>query len=265
MTDKTRDELEANTKEAMKITAGKRKDLKSTFGVYKEHLTDQMKGVTPPPLAKAIDQNNTITKLPEPDKKTVREPHIFSCIESRKSRRKYSPEPLSLAELSYLLWATQGVRKTFNHKTHALRTVPSAGARHPFETYLAVNHVDSLEPGLYRYLPFDNSLEYLGAVEDLENKLIEAALDQVFAGKCAVSFIWTVIPYRTEWRYTVKSSKIILLDAGHMAQNLYTACESIHCGTCAIGAYDQKKMDDLIGVDGEEEFTIYLSPVGKYS
>ncbi len=265
MSDDRMNELETNTAEAIKITMGKRKDMKSTFGVYKEHLTDQMKGVTPPPLSKIAGKKNKIIKLPEPEKKTVLETHIFNCIESRKSRRKFSPEPLSVAELTYLLWATQGVRKTFSHNTHALRTVPSAGARHPFETYLAVNSIEGLEPGLYRYLPFENSLEYLEAIEQMEEKLIEGALDQVFAGQCAVSFIWTVIPYRTEWRYTVKSSKIILLDAGHMAQNLYMACESINCGTCAIGAYDQKKMDDLLGIDGEEEFTIYLSPVGKYS
>jgi SagB-type dehydrogenase family enzyme len=265
MSDDRMQELEANTEEANRITLNKRKDLKSTFGVYKEHLTDQMKGVTPPLLCKAVDKNNAIIKLPEPEKTTVLESHIFNCIESRKSRRKFSLKSLSLAELTYLLWATQGVRKTFNHNTHALRTVPSAGARHPFETYLAINSVDGLEPGLYRYLPFDNSLEFIGVKEDMKEKLIDGALDQAFAGQCAVSFIWTVIPYRTEWRYTVKSSKIILLDAGHMAQNLYMACESINCGTCAIGAYDQKKMDDLLGVDGEEEFTIYLSPVGKYS
>lgn len=263
MSEITINELNENTEEANRITLNHRKDMKSSFGVYKEHLTDQVKGITPPPLTKKPGEGNPIIKLPEPQNSTVQQPDIFQCIESRKSRRKFSTESLSLAELSYLLWATQGVRKTFSHNIHALRTVPSAGARHPFETYLAINHVEDTEQGLYRYMPFENSLEFLGNPEDLESRLTDGALGQVFAGQCAASFIWTVIPYRTEWRYTVKSSKIILLDAGHLAQNLYLACESINCGTCAIGAYDQKKMDELIGVDGEEEFTVYLSPVGK--
>jgi len=76
-------------------------------------------------------------------------------------------------------------------------------------------------------------------------------------------FIWTTIPYRMEWRYSVVSHKIIALDAGHVCQNLYLACESIGCGTCAIGAYDQEKMDRFLGVDGEEEFAIYAAPVGR--
>jgi len=83
-------------------------------------------------------------------------------------------------------------------------------------------------------------------------------------GKCAAVFIWTAIPYRSEWRYHLVAHKAMLLDAGHVCQNLYLACEGIGAGTCAIAAYDQEKIDDLIKVDGKDEFTIYLSPVGKY-
>jgi SagB-type dehydrogenase family enzyme len=79
----------------------------------------------------------------------------------------------------------------------------------------------------------------------------------------AVTFIWTVIPYRTEWRYSILSPKIIAQDSGHVCQNLYLACEAIGAGTCAIGAYDQDKMDRAIRVDGKEEFAIYVAPVGK--
>ncbi len=78
-----------------------------------------------------------------------------------------------------------------------------------------------------------------------------------------MTFIWTVIPYRTEWRYSMLSPKIIAQDSGHLCQNLYLASEAIGAGTCAIGAYDQSKIDPILGVDGEEEFTIYMAPVGK--
>jgi SagB-type dehydrogenase family enzyme len=66
-----------------------------------------------------------------------------------------------------------------------------------------------------------------------------------------------------EWRYGLAAHKVIAIDAGHVCQNLYLACEAIGAGTCAIAAYDQEAMDDLVGLDGKDEFTIYLAPVGK--
>ena len=99
--------------------------------------------------------------------------------------------------------------------------------------------------------------------DDLEDKVTEAARGQSFVGGCAATFIWTTIPYRMEWRYAEASYKVIALDAGHVCQNLYLACEAVDAGTCAIGAYDQDLMDSLIEVDGEDEFTVYVAPVGK--
>jgi SagB-type dehydrogenase family enzyme len=88
-------------------------------------------------------------------------------------------------------------------------------------------------------------------------------LGQTFAGSAAATFAWTAIPYRMEWRYGLAAHKVIALDAGHVCQNMYLACEAIDAGTCAIAAYHQALMDELLGVDGKDEFTIYLAPVGK--
>jgi len=93
--------------------------------------------------------------------------------------------------------------------------------------------------------------------------LMEKAWYQNFIGKSAVVFVWAAIPYKTEWRYSFISYKDILIEAGHICQNLYLACEGIGAGTCAIAAYEQKVLDDLIQVDGENEMTVYISPVGK--
>jgi len=82
-------------------------------------------------------------------------------------------------------------------------------------------------------------------------------------GAAAVTFVWTAIPYRMEWRYGLAAHRVILLDAGHVCQNLYLACEAIGAGTCAAAAYDQEKIDGLLGLDGKDEFVIYLAPVGK--
>jgi SagB-type dehydrogenase family enzyme len=170
---------------------------------------------------------------------------------------------LGLDELSFLLWATQGVRSVDKNKVWTRRTVPSGGSRHPFETYLIVNRVESLKPGVYRYLPVEHKLLLVKDKKPLAEKVSEACEGQVFVGDAAVVFVWAVIPYRTEWRYSVIAFKGILVDVGHVCQNLYLACEAIGAGTCAVLAYDQKMMDGLIGVDGENEFTIYLAPVGK--
>jgi SagB-type dehydrogenase family enzyme len=79
----------------------------------------------------------------------------------------------------------------------------------------------------------------------------------------AVIFVWTAIPYRTEWRYAAIAPKLIAQDSGHICQNLYLASEAIGAGTCAISAYSQPLMDAALGVDGIEEFAVYIAPVGK--
>jgi SagB-type dehydrogenase family enzyme len=186
---------------------------------------------------------------------------LATAIGNRQSRRSFNPEPLTLDELSFLLWATQGVREQDGGMV--LRTVPSAGNRHALETYLAVQRVKGVEPAFYHYLPLEHQLLHLFHEEQMPRKLTEATLGQALVGRAAVVFIWTAIPYRMEWRYGLAAHKVIALDAGHVCQNLYLACEAIGAGTCAVAAYHQQLMDRLVRVDGEEEFVIYLAPVGK--
>ncbi|MCD2347077.1 MULTISPECIES: SagB/ThcOx family dehydrogenase [Clostridium] len=95
-------------------------------------------------------------------------------------------------------------------------------------------------------------------------KLNKYTFGQKFIGQGAVIFIWSCVPYRSEWEYNISAHKAILLDAGHMCQNLYLTCESIGLGTCAIASYMQKDMDKFLKLDDDEEFVIYLAPVGKY-
>ena len=121
-----------------------------------------------------------------------------------------------------------------------LRTVPSAGCRHALETYVAIFRVEGIPKAIYRYLPLSHQLVEFIIYENLEELISRAALGQSFAGKSAVTFIWTTIPARMEWRYSIASYKVIAIDAGHVCQNLYLACETVGAGTCAIAAYDQE-------------------------
>ncbi len=228
--------------------------------------SDQSSGVPIPLMEEQVDQQ--LPRISLPDRKSwgtvIKETNLVDAIGNRRSRRNYNDEYLKVEELAFLLWATQGQRSPGKQPAH-FRTVPSAGARHSFETYLFINRVEKIAPGLYRYLPLSNELVLIYAADDqCKNRLSRATLGQGFVANGAVVFVWTTVPYRMEWRYLQAAHRVILLDAGHVCQNLYLACEVIHAGTCAIAAYDQEAMDELIQVDGKEQFTIYLAPVGKY-
>jgi len=219
---------------------------------------DQRAGVPCPPLEKPVPAGATVIRLPEARLETYRGVDLADAIANRRSHRSYSDAPIPLATLSFLLFATQGVQKA--NPTNSRRPVASAGARHAFETYIAAMSVDGLSPGLYRYLPFSHSLCEVRVSSDLRSEAEAALLGQGWGAP--VIFYWTAIPYRMVWRYEVASAKLIALDAGHVCQNLYLACEAVGAGTCAIGAYDQALCDEFVGVDGREELTVYAAPVG---
>lgn len=225
--------------------------------------TDQKKGVHHPDLEKPVSEDASIHKLPGIQTVAEREISFYQLFHDRRSHRQFREDPLSLEEVSFLLWATQGLKKLSGDGTTSFRTVPSGGSRHPFETYVFAHRIEGLSEGVYRYLPLTHELVYLFSEEGFSGSLTEGCLGQKFVGEAPLTLIWTAIPYRTEWRYAQASHKIIGIDAGHLCQNLYLAVEAIHGGTCGIGAYSQEKMDRLMRVDGEDEFTIYIAPVGK--
>jgi SagB-type dehydrogenase family enzyme len=226
--------------------------------------TDRKQGLPVPLRQKPYPENATLIKLTAPEDFSIGRMPLIEAIAKRKSRRKYKGESLTLPEISFLLWATQGMREISQMKGYPSnkRTVPSGGGIHPFETYLLVNRIVGIEPGLYRYLPVDHLLCFLSWDKSLNKKIHEACFCQHVMSS-AVTFIWTVTPYRAEWRYGAFCHKIMAIDAGHVCQNLYLACEAISMGVCAIGAYDQKGLDRLINVDGKDEFTIYAASVGR--
>ncbi|WP_432823528.1 SagB/ThcOx family dehydrogenase [Trichloromonas sp.] len=226
-------------------------------------LTDQSQGVEPPPLQKPAKDGQALIPLPGKEAwQAFAETSLLAAIEKRQSRRRFKPQPLLLSELAFLLWATQGIKEVVQPGS-AFRVVPSAGCRHAFETYLAVSEVEGLAPGIYRYLPIEHALVFEHSPDNLRAELSRAALGQSFVASAPVTFIWACLPYRMEWRYHTAAHRVIALDAGHVCQNLYLACEAIGAGTCAIAAYNQELMDQLLEIDGEEEFTLYLAPAGK--
>ncbi|HTY08140.1 MAG TPA: SagB/ThcOx family dehydrogenase [Candidatus Edwardsbacteria bacterium] len=254
---------ERNMAATAKRVMDNRRLLRSDFAALDGVISDQQRGKQRPPVQQPYPKGGPVVELPKPDRSTVINNSLYDCIAGRQSRRKYKEHPLSQAELSYLLWATQGVRRVSNDGRMTMRTVPSAGSMHPFETYVAVHNVDGVKPGLYRYQAADHRLAFLRQIKDQQDAIGRANLGQSFVGHCAATFFWAAAPYKTEWRYVTESAKLILLDAGHVCQNFYLACESIGCGTCGIGAYDQDMVDKLLKLDRKRELVVYLAPVGK--
>lgn len=188
--------------------------------------------------------------------------YVSLCF-NRSSRRVYSGESMSLTELSFLLWATQGVKSIRGNNYATLRTVPCGGARHPFETYLIVMNVDGLKAGKYHYLPMSNEIEFLGEVPNMFDTVKQTLEGQSWGAKANVVFYWSMVPYRSEWRYGPGSPVHALVDVGHIGQALYMACEAAGLGTCGIGAFDFDLCGELFGLDNDEEYIVYSEPVGK--
>ena len=223
----------------------------------------QESGEPQPPYQLPYDPKLPLIDLPKPDSIDLGDYPLRKAVEERRSVRQYSEDSLSQEELSYLLWLTQGVKELNDKRKVTLRTVPSAGCRHPFETYLSINRVDGIMQGLYRFIATEHKLAPVQINDFFNGRLTEACMGQRQVATSAVTFIWAAVPYRTVWRYSERSYRYLYLDAGHVCQNLYLAAESIKCGVCAIGAYDDDAVDQLLGLIPPEMFAIYIASLGR--
>jgi SagB-type dehydrogenase family enzyme len=225
-------------------------------------VSAQQQGLLQPPLQVPYQGEVKPIDLPAPASIKVAELDLRLAIEARESVRRYAEQPLSLAELSYLLWCTQGI-KGVQGDYATFRNVPSAGARHALETYLLVNRVAGLQPGLYRFLALEHRLAAVDLEPGIAEAITKACWDQAMVQRCAVTFIWVAVAERMTWRYGQRGYRYMHLDAGHVCQNLYLAAEAIEGGVCAIAAFSDEDMNHLLGLDGEEQFVIYLATMGK--
>ena len=227
-----------------------------------EQQSDQEKGLPQPPLELPPDAGIPMITLPDPKTLKIAGVDLRTAIDRRRSIRLYRDEPLSMEELSYLLWCTQGV-KAVTPRPCTLRTVPSGGARHAFETYLMVRAVTGLEPGIYRFLAIEHALQLVKPGLQTLQDITHLCADQKMVELSAVTFIWTAVPYRMIWRYGQRAYRALFLDAGHVCQNLYLAAEAIDCGVCAIEAFLDDEFNAYLGFDPEQQFVIYCASLGK--
>ena len=183
---------------------------------------------------------------------------LEEAIIRRRSHRAFDPAPISLSILSRLLFAAQGV----TDPESGLRAAPSAGALFPIETYVVVNHVDEIAQGIYRYLVGAHALTPIRQ-GDFSEQIMRAALNQEFVARASICVILAAIFQRMTWKYRDRTYRYILLEAGHIGQNIYLAATSMGLGACAVGAFYDDLVNDLLGIDGEDEATVYLLAVGR--
>ena len=182
------------------------------------------------------------------------------AITDRRSARAYSGEPMELEELSRVLYLTSGICADRWGQQH--RTAPSSGALYPIELYPVVHNVRGLEPGVYHYAFPDHSLSLVRAA-DLREHVVEQGLMQEYLGECNAVLFLTMIQQRMRFKYQDRSYRYGLIEAGHIGQNLYLAATSMGLGACAIGAFMDDQINEMLGVDGVEEAAIYMLAVGK--
>lgn len=192
-----------------------------------------------------------------PDLRSYRGLSFEEVLERRRSIRDYATGPLTLDELSRLLYAAQGITSD-----RGLRTAPSAGALYPIEVYAIVHNVVDLEPGLLHYAVNSHELERVRS-GDLREALVAAALGQSHVGTAGVALVLTAIFQRARWKYRERTYRYVLMEAGHIAQNVYLAATSLGLGACAVGAFLDDQLNELLGVDGEAEAALYLVTVGR--
>jgi len=187
--------------------------------------------------------------------------NIWEALQKRRSRRVFrSTDPLTMSDLSTLLWATQGITEKYGETL--FRTAPSAGGLFPVETYLNVRLVEGLEEGIYHFRPGKFDMEFLKKGK-FSRLLAQAALGQEIVATAQVTFIWSAVLERSKWKYRQRAYRYIYLDAGHICQNLYLAGEAVGLGVCAIGAFFDDDINEIVGLDGTDETIIYMAAVGK--
>ncbi|MGD2279441.1 MAG: SagB/ThcOx family dehydrogenase [Candidatus Omnitrophota bacterium] len=196
-------------------------------------------------------------KLPEPKRRGGIS--VEEAIMERTSVRDFRREALPLEDVSQLLWAAGG--KTVDGVTGPTRAYPSAGASYPLEIYLVAGKVINLEPGVYRYNWKENSITLIRK-GDLREDLAGAALGQRMISQAPVTIVIAAVFEKTTRRYGERGrTRYVSMDAGHLGQNVHLQAQSLGLGTVMVGAFSDKKVQKVLGVEGETP--VYMMPVGR--
>ena len=196
-----------------------------------------------------------IIQLPTP--RYDGETSVEKALLQRRSVRSYKKDPLTVSDISQILWAAQGITE----KTYGLRTAPSAGALYPLELYLVATNVDELKPGVYKYIPQDHTMKRISE-GDKRIDVSNAALKQDAIENSSAIVIITAIYERTEVKYGKRAERYVHIEVGHVGQNIYLQAVSLGIGTVMIGAFKDEALKKVLGF-AEDEYPLAIMPLGK--
>lgn len=203
------------------------------------------------------DNMKSAQEISLPDPSYDSEVSIEAALQNRRSQRSYLDKALTLAEVSQLVWAAQGITND-----RGFRTAPSAGATYPLELYVIAGNVENLMSGIYKYEPNGHQLIRI-AEGDKRNDLADAALGQSSIRDGAIDLVFSAVYERTAQRYGERAKRYVHIEVGHAAQNVYLQAESLELGTVVIGAFDDESVNKVVRMPKDEQ-PLYIMPVGKF-
>ena len=242
--------------EIKKMNKVYRESLKPDWMVLDFNQTDKFKKLPKPNVCKAYEYGEVFELIK--DDLQLSNKSLHDIIMGRRSIRQYEDQIMSKKELSYLLKLTSTIVKY--GPGYAMGVIPTGGATNTLETYLYLNKVEGYKKGIYHYMKDTGNIRLI--IEDVTDELVNKSIHNQLRD-CNVVFFWTATPYRGEYKYQYVTHKMIAMEAGHAAQNLYLAADSIDYGVVAIAAYNQTVADKLLQINPEDEFVIYCATVGK--
>ncbi len=189
-------------------------------------------------------------KLPQPSLKGKMSTE--EAIYKRASVRLFQNRPVSIENISQLLYAAQGISHSYGERQ--FRTAPSAGATYPLETYLFT------PSGVYKYNPLEHSLSRLFE-DDKRSQLSEASLGQTAVSSAPVVILFTMVQERTEKRYGERAFRYICMEAGHAAQNLHLQAVALGLSSVPVGAFYDEQVAGVLGCPNNEH-PLYIVPIG---
>jgi SagB-type dehydrogenase family enzyme len=207
-----------------------------------------------PPATPAGHKQASLIPLPSPRLKS--EISLEEALLRRRSVRSYQAQPLTLAEVSQLLWAAQGITDP-----RGFRTAPSAGALYPLEVYLVAGQVEGIESGVYRYRPASHGLEAVAA-GDKRLALYQAALFQEAVRTAPAVIVLTAVYSRTTGKYGERGIRYVHMEAGHAGQNILLQAVALDLGAVVIGAFYDEQVRQALGIPAAEQ-PLYIVPVGR--
>lgn len=223
---------------------------------------DLVQRVPEPPAELSVPEGATVIRLISPGSVRVPDITVRKAIKNWEPVTYFSRSSMSLKELSFLLWCTQGLRKTGSEHLQ-IRNTPSSGLRYPLETYFVAGEVDDLETGLYRYIPRTHSIVAESLGSDIPVNMGTASMNFKLVTRAAVTFLWVGVPYRSVWALGNRGFRSVLIEAGHTCQALMMAAACIGFRVQPSDLFHDEMMMQVANLDPETQWPVYIASVGK--